>query len=122
MKVHIIYDATTGALVGAGYGAAGSPPVAPGPGQAALELAYEEPLPAPQTHRVDVGPPATLVAKTTQEMQDEQDVSDRDGLREAITTLELAQGQYASHGWAATAIDAKIVELQDLHDTLPPAP
>lgn len=116
----VIYKDADGSIVSAYRGDDGTPPT-PGAGESVLDAGGVE-VPSLRTHKVDLGPPAALIAKTQDEI-DEFDGMDaesqRQTLRKQIAILEQAKLQYAIELWATTDIDAEIAELRAAHDALP---
>lgn len=116
--IYITYASADGAILSSRFGPKETPPL-PVPGQGILDAGSLEVLPSAKTHRVSLGPPPALTARTQSDMDAERNGAMRADIRQAIAALEAARAQYASHGWSTTALDARIAGLLAQHNAIP---
>jgi len=114
VSTFVVYDTTTGAIV-----CAYRSPTAPTPdtGQAVLNTG-DDPVPAPDTHRVDLGGP-TVVAKTAQEQDDAANAQRKADIERTLGTLDPVRTAMAARSFSVTALDAEIATLEAELASLP---
>lgn len=116
--VYVVYALANGAILSTRIGDAEAPP-APGAGEGVLNAGALDVLPIARTHRVALGPPPTLVARTQTDMDSEKNAALREELRRSIGVLEAVREQYVSHNWGTTALDVQITALLAKHNAIP---
>ena len=116
--IYVFYQVADGEIITSRYGDKATPPPA-GAGEAILDIGTSAGLPTAKTHRVNPGPPPTLVARTQSDMDAERNAERRESLRQTIATTEAARDQYAAHGWSTAEIDQRIADLLAAHNTIP---
>lgn len=116
--VYVVYTLANGTILSARIGDSEAPPT-PGAGEGVLNAGVLDTLPVARTHRVALGPPPTLAARTQSDMDAEKNAALREELRRSIGVLEAVRGQYVNHNWGITALDVQITALLAKHNAIP---
>jgi len=110
--VFVIYNTTDGEILRAHTGKDDNPPTAPS--GHAVHDAGQIHVPNKRTHKISLGPPVTLVVKSSGDM-----VSEAEAIR--VAQIEMTLGQldatrekmiHPSRGFDVTALDVQIAALE----------
>jgi hypothetical protein len=109
----VIYADATGEIVRA-YTSPDTRVPTPPAGESFLDVGQMAPVPNAKTHIVDLGPPATLVAKSNDDMVSEAKAARIAQIEEALGLLDAVREKMAhpTRGFDTTDIDAQITALE----------
>ena len=118
LKTFVTYHTGTGAIRNVYRAPANDTPVVPADHDI-LKLNPNAVMPAPLTHKVDLGPPLTVVARAAGDMQGEADARRKAVIERTLAGLDSTRVAMVARIFDMTAIDAEIAILEAEHATLP---
>lgn len=117
-KTFVTYNATTGAIRNVYRAPAEDAPGVPD-GHDLLKLNPNDPAPKPLTHKVDLGPPVTVVERSLDDQIAEAQATRKAVIEEALGSLDTTRAAMDLRGFDLVAIDQRISDLEAEHASLP---
>lgn len=107
-----IYADADGTILRSHNGQDGSPPTPP-VGHTLLDAGEVlSPLPNARTHEVDLGPPATIVAKSSGDIIDAAKTARVAAIEEALGLLDAIKPKMTARSFDTTALDQRVTALE----------
>ncbi len=117
-KTFVTYNTTTGAIRNVYRAPADDAPAMP-VGHDILKLNPNDPAPRPLTHKVDLGPPVTVVERSSADQAAEAQATRKAVIEEALGSLDATRLEMERRGFNLVEIDQRIADLETEHGTLP---